>query len=112
MQGSLIALLVTAIIVAVFAVLNAETVSINLLFAKFELSQAVVILLSAALGALAMFLLNTVKVLKLKKEIKQLNKQITAQPTVTEPKVAVENKVNAANATIEKTEINKDEHES
>ncbi len=77
MQASFIAVLITAIIIAIFAVLNAEPVSVNLFFARFQLSQAVVILISFAIGALSMFILNMVQAMKFKKQIKQLNKQLT-----------------------------------
>ncbi len=76
MQKSLIVVLITAVIVAVFAVLNADPVSINLIFAKYEMSQAVVILVSAVIGALTMYILNAFQAAKLKKQVKQLSKKL------------------------------------
>lgn len=75
--------MVFAVIIALFAVANSEPVSINLIFKTYELSQAVVILVSAVVGALMVFVLNLVskakqamKAKNLKKEIKELNNQL------------------------------------
>ncbi len=76
MQKSLIVVLITGLIVAIFAVLNAAPVTINVIFAKFTLSQAIVILVSVIFGALAMFMLNAFQVMKLKKQVKQLSKKL------------------------------------
>ena len=83
MQVNLIISMVFAVIIALFAVANSEPVSINLIFRTYELSQAVVILVSAVVGALMVFVLNLVakakqamKAKNLKKEIKELNTQL------------------------------------
>lgn len=83
MQVNLIISMVFAVIIALFAVANSEPVSINLIFKTYELSQAVVILVSAVVGALMVFVLNLVskakqamKAKNLKKEIKELNNQL------------------------------------
>ncbi len=76
MQKSFIIVLFTGLVVALFAVLNAKPVEVNLIFKTFEMSQAIVILISATLGALAMFLMNIVQVMKLKKQVKQLSKKL------------------------------------
>lgn len=70
--------LLFAIIVAVFAIQNAGSVEINFLFAKFTISQAVVILASAIVGALIVLLLSLIKQIKQNMKIKQLNKEIEA----------------------------------
>lgn len=64
MQVTFIFSLIFAVLVAVFAVLNPGTVTINVLFAKFQTSQAVVILFSAFLGAILVYLLDLVKKIK------------------------------------------------
>ena len=64
MQVTFIFSLIFAVLVAVFAVLNPGTVTINVLFAKFQTSQAVVILFSAILGAILVYLLDLVKKIK------------------------------------------------
>ncbi len=76
MQKSFIVVLITGLIVAMFAVLNAKPVEVNMIFKTFEMSQAIVILISATLGAVAMFLMNIVQVIKLKKQVKQLSKKL------------------------------------
>ncbi len=76
MQKSLIVVLITGLIVAIFAVLNAEPVTVNVIFTKFTMSQAIVILVSVIFGALAMFMLNAFQVMKLKKQVKQLSKKL------------------------------------
>ncbi len=76
MQKSFIIVLITGLVVAIFAVLNAKPVEVNLIFKTFEMSQAIVILVSATLGAVAMFLMNIVQVMKLKKQVKQLSKKL------------------------------------
>ncbi len=76
MQKSFIIVLVTGLVVAMFAVLNAKPVEVNMIFKTFVMSQAIVILVSATLGALAMFLMNIVQVMKLKKQVKQLSKKL------------------------------------
>jgi len=50
--------LVFAVFVALFAVLNSEIVTIRVLWAKYELSQSVVILISAAFGALVTYTMS------------------------------------------------------
>lgn len=67
--------LIFAIVVAVFAIQNAGSVEINFLFAKFTISQAVVILGSAVVGALITILLSVIKQIKQNTTIKQLTKE-------------------------------------
>lgn len=67
--------LVLAIIITLFALTNANPVAINLLFYKFEASQALVIFFSATFGAIIVTLLGLTKHLKLKVEIKKLKKE-------------------------------------
>lgn len=75
MQITFILSMVFAVIIAFFAVLNSEPVTINLFFEKFVLSQAIVILLSAVLGAVIVFLLNIYPHLKGKVKFKNAIKQ-------------------------------------
>lgn len=71
----IVGLLVCAI-VAIFALTNSQTVAINLFFYKFEgVSQAVVIFVSAALGALIVTFLGLVKHIMLKSEIRKYKKE-------------------------------------
>ncbi|MCK8059054.1 MULTISPECIES: lipopolysaccharide assembly LapA domain-containing protein [unclassified Fusibacter] len=76
MQKSFVVTLIFAVFIAIFAVMNSAMVSINLFFASFQLSQAVVILISAAIGAICMYGLSFVQVFSLKKQVKVLNKKL------------------------------------
>ena len=76
MEKSFIFSLIFAVLVAIFALANADKVAINLLFTDVLVSQAMVIFISTILGAVIMALLGMFKSFKLKKEIKDLKKQI------------------------------------
>lgn len=66
--------LVFAIIITIFALTNSSSVVINLVFYKFAASQALIIFISAALGAIIVISLGLVKQVKLKSHIKTLSK--------------------------------------
>lgn len=68
--------LILALIVAVFAIQNAEPVAVNLLFKKAFVSQALIILISAIFGALAVAFLGLAKQMKLRSTIKSNSKVI------------------------------------
>jgi len=76
MQFGFIISLIFAILVAVFAIQNSGSVVISFLFAEFNISQALVILISAALGAIIVMLLGFIKQIKLKLKIKEQLKKI------------------------------------
>ncbi|MFA5523119.1 MAG: LapA family protein [Tissierellales bacterium] len=76
MEVKFIISLIFAVLVAVFAIQNAGNVEINFLFTKFTISQAVVILSSAIVGAFIVVLLSLVKQIKQNMKIKQLNKEM------------------------------------
>ncbi len=67
--------LIFAVIVCVFALTNAAPVTINLFFYKFEGSLALVIFLSAMLGAIILALLGVARFIKFRMEIKKLGKE-------------------------------------
>jgi uncharacterized integral membrane protein len=70
--------LLFSVFVALFALSNNQTVAINLLLYKFEgASQAVIIFVSAALGAIIVTLLGLVRYLKLKSELRKTKKENT-----------------------------------
>ena len=58
MQFGFIFSLLFAIFVAVFAVMNSDIVSIKFLWKEYQLSQSVVILISATFGALVTFFIS------------------------------------------------------
>lgn len=76
MQRGFIFSLLFAIMVAVFALKNANKVLIDFIFGKVNISQALVILISAILGAVIVAIMGSVKNFKLKKDNKELNKKL------------------------------------
>ena len=76
MEKGFIISLILAGIVGLFALSNGEKVEIDFIFTQVIMSQAVVIFISAFLGAIIVAFLGWVKGFKLKKEIKELNKKI------------------------------------
>ena len=77
-----------AIIIAIFAMTNANPVTIKLFFYEFEASQALIIFFSAALGAIIMALLGTVRYVRRLSEIKRLRKEIESLKIAIEPQHA------------------------
>lgn len=78
MDWKFILALVFALIVAVFAIQNAGAVDISFLTMELSISQALVILVSAAFGALVVFLLSLVRWIKCQTKIKSSAKTISA----------------------------------
>lgn len=76
MQATFIIALIFAIIVAIFALLNGDTVTINLIFRQFEMSQALVILIAAVLGAVAVYFMSLVRSVKNIMKTKELEKKL------------------------------------
>lgn len=76
MQIAFVISLVFAILISIFAVMNSDTVTIRLLWKQFEFSQAIVILGSATIGALILFIIGSVKDIKKNLKIRELNKKI------------------------------------
>lgn len=70
MQLTVIISMIFAIFIAVFAGLNSTVVPVNLLVIKPEMSLAIVILMSAVIGAAIMYLLNMIKAFKRSRELK------------------------------------------
>ena len=75
MEKGFIFSLVLAAIVGIFALNNAERVSVDLIFTTVEISQAIIIFISAFLGAIIVAFLGWVKDLKFKREIKEPNQE-------------------------------------
>lgn len=68
--------LIFAVLVAIFAIQNAGNVEVKFFLANFTISQAVVILGSAIIGAIIVLLLGLIKQIRLNLKIKQLTKEI------------------------------------
>lgn len=69
--------LIFAMLVALFAIQNADSVVINFVTWKVTVSQALVILLSAILGAVIVMLLSLFKQIKMGSEIKYEKRNVT-----------------------------------
>ena len=92
MQFTIVLSMVFAIFIAVFALQNASIITINLLWYKLNLSQAVVILGSALFGILVMIpfdvvrrIRNSIKIAELKNKIKNLDQEISILKNNEEP---------------------------
>jgi uncharacterized integral membrane protein len=79
MQIRFLVALIFSILVAVFALLNAQPVEVNFLFSKARFSLALVILGSAAIGALIAGLLSALKHISAMWKIHELEKQVKQQ---------------------------------
>lgn len=77
MEKGFILSLVFAAIIAIFALNNSEKVFIDLFFTEVEMSQAIIILISALFGAVVAAVFSWVKRLKFNKSIKNLNNEIS-----------------------------------
>lgn len=75
MQSGFIFSLIFAVFIGIFALRNGGPVSIDLFFTKIYMSQALVIIASALLGAFVIYFLNFFKILHFKREIKNINKK-------------------------------------
>ena len=76
MQIWFIVSLLFSVIVAIFAVLNSSIISINLVFQSFEMSQSIVILVSAALGAIIVLFLGLFSKIKSSLRIRELSNDL------------------------------------
>lgn len=76
MQKNLIIILLFSILIAIFAILNAVVVPINLIFTKVDISISLVILISACIGAVITYALDTISKIKKKKKIKELENML------------------------------------
>ncbi len=75
-QLGVILALIFSLIIAVFAIANHQPVSINYLYGRAEVSAVVVILGSAILGALVMFLLSLIRQVRANFQIKGLRNEV------------------------------------
>ena len=77
-QGVLISALVFALLIAIFAVINVDSVQVNFFFAKTTLPLILVILVSTLLGGVTVGLLGLIRQIRMKRTIKSLEKQLAA----------------------------------
>lgn len=76
MQKNLIITLLFSIFIALFAILNASAVPINFIFATVDISIALVILISASIGAIILYSMGAISKIKARKMIKEKDKII------------------------------------
>ena len=76
MQKNIIIILILSIFVAIFAILNAAAMPVNLIVTTIEISAALIILISACLGAIIVFVFDTMTKRNLRKIIKEHEKNI------------------------------------
>ncbi|WP_051541681.1 LapA family protein [Clostridium lundense] len=76
MQFGFILSLVFAILITIFAIQNSSIITVSFLFAKLEISQALIIFISVILGALIIMLLGLKREFSLKHSNKQLTKKL------------------------------------
>lgn len=79
MQKNLIITLLFSIIIAVFAILNAAVIPVNLIFVKLDVSAALVILIAASLGAILVYSMELANKMKSKKAMKTEKKHYEEQ---------------------------------
>ncbi len=88
-QWSLILALLFALLTAIFAVANVESVPVSFLFAKPDIPLIIVILGSTLLGGLIVGLFGIIRQYRLQKKITSLEKEL--KPLVAEPNKKTEN---------------------
>jgi uncharacterized integral membrane protein len=78
MQKQFIFIILVSIIVAIFALTNAEVMTVRLFFWTYQLSGSLVILISVALGALLVLLFGLYKSVKTTFTLRNLNNEVIA----------------------------------
>ena len=92
MQKQFIFVILVSIIVAIFALTNAEVMTVRLFFWTYQLSGSLVILISVALGALLVLVFGLYKSVKTKFTLRNLNNEV-ASLKVTNESLNTKNKV-------------------
>lgn len=78
MQKQFIFVILVSIIVAIFALTNAEVMTVRLFFWTYQLSGSLVILISVALGALLVLMFGLYKSVKTKFTLRNLNNEVVS----------------------------------
>lgn len=76
MQFWFVVSLLFSIIIAIFAALNSNVVTIRMFFATYELSQSIVIILSAVVGAVIAIFFGLFGRIKSAMKVRELNSEI------------------------------------
>lgn len=72
MQKGFVFILILALIIGIFAISNSSVVPIDFVFAKVQISQAIVIFICVLLGAIIATIFGGIRQISLSKEIKHL----------------------------------------
>ena len=78
MQKQFFFVILVSIIVAIFALTNAEVMTVRLFFWTYQLSGSLVILISVALGALLVLVFGLYKSVKTKFTLRNLNNEVVS----------------------------------
>ncbi|MHA7967461.1 LapA family protein [Paenibacillus sp. CAU 1782] len=84
-QGVLISAFAFALVIAIFAVINVSSVEVNFLFAKTNTPLILVILVSTLLGGLTVGSFGMVKIFRLQRTVKTLEKRTAELEAASEP---------------------------
>lgn len=79
-----IIILAAALLIAAFALKNGQLVIVDFFFTKIQMSQAVLILSAALLGALIFFLIYLINRFKMSRRIHQLEKELAKEKEMSE----------------------------
>ncbi|EJN3237647.1 lipopolysaccharide assembly LapA domain-containing protein [Listeria monocytogenes] len=100
-QWQVIAGIILALIIAIFAVINVDPVEVNFLFAQAEWPLILIILGSVLCGCLIIFFLNIAKSRGMKKKVKQL----TTEKAELERQLAAAKAMKTHSSKVEKRDI-------
>ncbi|WP_338552980.1 lipopolysaccharide assembly protein LapA domain-containing protein [Paenibacillus sp. KS-LC4] len=89
-QTMLISALLFAFVIALFAVINVNSVQVNFMFAQAQIPLILVILASTLIGGLVIGLFGMVRVFRLQRQVKLLNKQVNELTVEVESKAKPE----------------------
>ncbi|WP_188206260.1 LapA family protein [Alkalibacillus aidingensis] len=107
-QTWIILTLIFAVIIAVFAVINVDSVPVDFLFTQTDAPLILVILFSVLLGALLAFGVSFTKFYQLQKEVKQLKEDNRALRELAPPVETDESSTSPNQEDEEEQEKNKD----
>lgn len=100
----LISAFVFALVIAIFAVINVEQVQVNFLFAQTSTPLILVILVSTLLGGLTVGLFGMIRIFRLQRSVKTLERHIAELSAPSEPFEAVYAADRAADSDIAEVE--------
>lgn len=108
MQIGFVLSLIFATLVAIFAIQNSAVIYVKFFFTSFQVSQALIIFISAVLGAVIVMFLGIRREYNLRKEIKQLEKNLSQKDNeITSLTTDMDNLKQQSTVLTENKEINK-----